>query len=94
MHNVYTCTLLSTGKGFIDRGCKVCQIRSSSVAPSLSSAQTGCGIGSISDHASEDMNKDDAGDDNLEGVLVMLKDRKGTVIAPLSTNSMGTLGGA
>jgi hypothetical protein len=43
----------------------------------------------FSGHTSEDNNKDDAGDDNLEGVLIILKNRKGTVIAPLSTNSTG-----
>ena len=47
------------------------------------------GIGSISGNVSEDKNNDDVGDDNLVGVLVVLKNKNGTVVATTLTDSMG-----
>ena len=38
------------------------------------------GIGSTSDNVSEDKNNDDVADDDLEGVLIVLKDKNGDVI--------------
>ena len=46
-------------------------------------------LGSISGTVSEDTNNDDTGDVNLEGVILVLKDDKGNVVATTATDSMG-----
>jgi hypothetical protein len=77
----------STGNDFVDE--KYDETASPSMAPSVSAAPTGPGIGSISGNVSEDKNNDDVGDEDLVGVLIILKDRNGNVIATSATDSMG-----
>jgi len=59
------------------------------VSPSTSVSPTESGVGSISGSVSEDTNNDESRDEDLTGVVIILKDRLGLIVATTLTDSLG-----
>ena len=79
---------LSTAPSAEPSGSRIPSV-AASLSPSVSEAPTESGVGSISGNVSEDIDNDDIGEDDLIGVVVILKDRNGLVVATTLTDSKG-----